>query len=243
MAPHFVDLRVRRLQLSLVLVCRIADRLLDEGEALRHGGVVADAAGELAHGGLHGLELFCMLVNRVTNSILEEGQALLNRSVSLLRGTMTRMVVLYVLVMSILDGLELPLVFVGRIPHQLFQVCDPLGHGRVLDTPLAVCLLQVAVASLAIRQAAVKLLELCMGLLQLALVLVGGVPQHPLDIVHPLLHGRVVRERPVVVLYTATKLLQLAVVVRVELRVLGEGVVQLLEAAFGPRHATVDARG
>mmetsp|Transcript_38701 Transcript_38701/g.116937 ORF Transcript_38701/g.116937 Transcript_38701/m.116937 type:complete len:301 (+) Transcript_38701:447-1349(+) len=180
--------------LTGVLVGRLPDHALQEGDALPHRGVMLVGGpqrihplgvlvvgrGKLAVRGPERLDLAPMLVRRVADHLLQILHPLRHGRV-VGRGHPKVLQALDVLVMGIFQSLQVPGVLVRRIAKQPLNIVEPLADCGVVVRVLPEFLHPFRMLVVGIFQNP-----------QLLRVLVGGVPEQLLEVVDALRQGRVV---------------------------------------------------
>mmetsp|Transcript_110137 Transcript_110137/g.322230 ORF Transcript_110137/g.322230 Transcript_110137/m.322230 type:complete len:279 (-) Transcript_110137:1671-2507(-) len=173
-----------------------AMRLLEVGKSAAILLAGRDASVHSLQLGVGSRELHGVLVGRLAHRLLQVAQPVCQRRV-LRTGRPQIPHVLNMLRMARLEALQFLCMLSGRIPQLRLEVVDPLLQGgvarglrRALAGEVGVRLLEVADGSgvlLVGREAAVQLIQLGVSRLQVLRVLVGGVSQRALQILHPLL--------------------------------------------------------
>mmetsp|Transcript_124083 Transcript_124083/g.322329 ORF Transcript_124083/g.322329 Transcript_124083/m.322329 type:complete len:227 (-) Transcript_124083:755-1435(-) len=159
-------------------------------------GMLRGVVGVLGVRPLEGLDLLEVLVGGVAHHLLQVVDALGKRSVVGMRGLDIGQVA-GVLVVGGLQSQQLGRVLVRRVAEGLLQVVHPLLQARVVLLLHGAILLEIAqnvALPLASGHAPVHVLELGVRRGEFCRVLVRGVANQLLQVLHPLLHAGVVRE-------------------------------------------------
>mmetsp|Transcript_105874 Transcript_105874/g.265101 ORF Transcript_105874/g.265101 Transcript_105874/m.265101 type:complete len:427 (-) Transcript_105874:351-1631(-) len=185
-----------------LLLARQRRHALPVRRALRLAG--REARVQLVVGGLEGGELLPMVLGRVPQHPLQPREPILHRRLPRALRALHELDVLggarergEVLVVGGLQSQQLGRVLVRRVAEGLLQVVHPLLQARVVLLLHGAILLEIAqnvALPLASGHAPVHVLELGVRRGEFCRVLVRGVANQLLQVLHPLLHAGVVRE-------------------------------------------------